>query len=402
MRYCFYSGYKQLFGGYTTLVITLITALRLQGEKVVLINFKNGLIEKELLKKNIYIEILDLEELGWEEISKKIYPTDLFIITRFVEPFRHLMKVNPRVIYYDINDFIGEISAYKFGINFRRLGKILVQRLLDNNSLVWMDDTGIFNIKNHFDIDVEGPVFLPIPVNTAFSNEYINNPVVIGDCVRLTYIGRSVNWKMMPLRKILSDLAAINKKIPVHFTVVVDDASEVEKFVPVGAYNATAGLSVEVIENLLPSEIPSFLKTAHLHFAMGTAALDAAKIGVPTVLVDYSSREFPRQYQYKWLYQTKGFSLGRNLLKMPADAGQPLDDILNDLIMNESSRINHSTLSYNYVADHHNAEKIVKKLIIQASIARFRMRDAERLVPFYFKLHGFLKKMGRLLHLKYS
>ena len=401
MRFCFYSGYKNLFGGYTALVITLITELCLRGEKVVLINFKNGLIAKELSKKNIHPQLMDLDEMSWDEISTKIYSTDLFIITRFVEPFRHLIKVNPRVIYYDINDFIGQISDYKFGIRFPRLGKKLVQKLLANNSLVWMDDTGIFNVKKHFDIEVEHPVFLPIPVDIGFPNDYLKNAEILPGPIKLTYIGRSVNWKMMPLRKILSDITAIEKTFQVQFTVVVDDVNEFGKFVNMEDYNSIQGFSIKVIENMLPSDIPSFLSTSHLHFAMGTAALEAAKIGVPTLLVDYSAIDFPEQYQYRWLYQTKGFSLGRNLQQVPADEGLPLKDILDDFLRNENNRMTHSSLSYDYVAKNHDAAKVVERLVGQASIATFRLRDSKRLIPFYFNIHGITKKIGRILHLKY-
>lgn len=136
MRFCFYSGYRDLKGGYTTLLLTLIRELYHQKQEVILLNFSEGLFADELRKQNINIPIIDLDTLNWDRVDQLIFPDDIFIITKFVEPYRHLLKVNPRVIYYDINDFICKISDYKYGIRFPSLGKRLVQSLLDNSSLV--------------------------------------------------------------------------------------------------------------------------------------------------------------------------------------------------------------------------------------------------------------------------
>lgn len=108
-------------------------------QEVVLINFAQGLIADELKKENVEINIIDLDTINWEQIHTKIFPTDIFIITRFAEEYRHLLKVDPKVVYYDINDFIGQISDYKFGLKFPSLGKKLVGSLLEKEALsLWM------------------------------------------------------------------------------------------------------------------------------------------------------------------------------------------------------------------------------------------------------------------------
>lgn len=400
MRFCFYSGYKNLLGGYTTLLITLITELSRKDEDVLLINFKGGLIDEELLKANIRVKILDLETTSWQEISKKILPTDIFIATRFVEPFKYLLKANPRLIYYDINDFIGQISDYKFGIRLPGLGKKLVKKLLDNNSLIFMDDTGISNLKAHFNLEVSNPIFIPIPVDTSFDNMYLKQFSKLTVALRLTYIGRSVDWKMMPLKKILTDLWGLKDRVPIQFTIVVDNINELFKFININDFSSCPNLVIRIMENIPPSDIPSFLSSSSdLHFAMGTAALDAAKIGVPTILVDYSNLDFPDAYEYKWLYQTKGFSLGRNLLKVQANSGVSLAKIIGEF-MGEQNQIQQSTLSYDYVRNNHGADKVVEKLIEVAKISTFRLAQSKNLVPFYFKSHSILKKISTLLSLR--
>lgn len=75
-----------------------------------------------------------------------------------------------------------------------------------------MDDTGIFNLKEHFSIAVKDPVFLPIPVKVNPENIFLKRQSLLQGTLHLTYIGRSVNWKMMPLKRILNDCAASRLK----------------------------------------------------------------------------------------------------------------------------------------------------------------------------------------------
>ena len=44
---------------------------------------------------------------------------------------------------------------------------------------------------------------------------------------------------------------------------------------------------------------------------MGTSALDGAKLGIPTVLIDGSYDRFPAAYRYRWIYETGQLNLGR-------------------------------------------------------------------------------------------
>ncbi len=398
MRFCFYSGYRDLKGGYTTLLLTLIKELHHQKKEVVLINFSRGLIADELKKEKVEINIIDIDSLNWHNIHRQISHTDIFILTKFEEIYRHLLKINPRVVYFDINDFICQISDYKFGIKFPSLGKKLVNQLLAKRSLFFMDDTGVFNLKQTFSIDAKNPVFLPIPVTVPPENTYQKRHKFPGDILHLTYIGRSVNWKMMPLVKILADCvkSSVQKKIKI--TIVVDSISEFRRFINVDEYIQGSKLNIILVENMLPSSINEFLlNNSDLHFAMGTAALDAAKLGIPTVLVDYSTAVFPSDYQYRWLFETVDFNLGRNLDKLPVSKGFSMNELLTMLSCDKDELMHFSELSYKYVLHKHSVDKIVTRLISICEESDFRINDAKKLVPFYFNAHTSIKKIVRLL-----
>lgn len=396
MRFCFYLGYRDLKGGYTTLLLTLIRELINQKQEVVLINFAQGLIANELKKEKITINIIDLDTLDWNKIDQKIYPTDIFIIPKFLEIYWHLLKINPRIIYFDINDFICKISDYKFGIRLPYLGKKLVKKLLIKKSLIFMDDTGVFNLKKYFNIDIKDPVFLPIPVSVPDKNAYLNHQREWDKTRNLTYIGRSVDWKMMPLKKILEDCNKANFNNRINISIIVDNKENFKKFINLNNYSNNPNLTINVFENFSPSLLNDFLlKTSDLHFAMGTAALDAAKLGIPTILLDYSTKSFAENYSYKWLHETKNYSLGRNLEKRKENkGGVSIHELSMSQIINKEKITNFSTQCYEYTLNNHSVDKIVKRLLSICVESDFRLADAHYLIPYYFEAHIFFKKVS--------
>ncbi len=394
MRFCFYSDLKDAKGGYTTLLITLIKELHHQKQEVILINFTEGLISNELKKDKINIDIIDLDLQNWDMVQQKIFPTDILIITQFMEIYRHFLKINPRIIYFDINDFICQVSDYKFGIKLPFLGKKLIKKMLKHKSLIFMDNTGIFNLQQNYSLQVANPVILPIPVKVSEENIYLKKQKKTSETLNITYIGRSVDWKMMPLKKILNDCARVDIQNNIHVSIVVDSKEEFEKFIRLEDYLGVAHLSINIEENMPPSLINNFLlQKSDLHFAMGTAALDAAKLGIPTVLVDYSIRNLPSDYGYKWLYETTGNNLGRNLDKVTADPGMSIKEVLSILCGGKEKIEGISKQSHEYVLNNHSVDKIVSKFLVICDQADFRINDSRYYIPYYYKAHNFFKKV---------
>lgn len=403
MRFCFYSDYKDLIGGYTTLLLALIKELYRQNQEVVLMNFKQGLIADLLIKENVIIEIIDLENIKWNKIHEKIFPTDILIITKFAEPFKYLLKIDPRVVYFDINDFICQISDYKYGIGFPSLGKRLVKQLLKKKSLFFMDDTGIFNLRHYFAMEVDEPIFVPIPVEVPKENYYLKRDRNPGHTLRLTYIGRSVDWKMMPLIKIIEDCATVSVSKKINMSIVVDSITEFKKYINTNDFIDAGNFAIDVTENIMPSAISDFLlQNSDLHFAMGTAALDAAKLGVPTVLVDYSVKKFPADYCYKWLYETTGYSLGKNLDKLSVSNSLSMKNLLTMLSDDQEKVSDLSKRSFNYVVNNHSVDKIVSNLVVICRQADFRLSNARYLIPYYYKAHHIIKSTVEFLSIKKS
>lgn len=391
MRFCFYSGYKDVKGGYTTLLINLIRELSNQGKDIVLINFEDGIIAKELNNENVKVRILDIQKLGWKKISDEINPQDTLIISSFHEPFYHLLKANPKVIYYDINDLICSISSYKFKIKFKRKGKKLISRLLDAKSLFFMDDTGIVNLQQGFDYNVEDPKFLPIPIPIPkYENSFLVKSEIKTKKLHCTYIGRAINWKIEPLKKILSDIYQSNT--PIKFTIIVDNKKLLLDQLNLSKFKRE-DLGFEILENINPSQIEHvLLRNSDLNFGMGTTALHSAALGIPTILVDCSTNKFPEDYAYSWLFDTENFSLGKNIKKRKNNGKLSMDEVLN-IANSKNSRDVISKKCFDYVAKYHDLKNIATQLCEGEKQAVFRLQDAKDFVPYYFRTHQFLKQL---------
>ena len=66
-------------------------------------------------------------------------------------------------------------------------------------------------------------------------------------------------------------------------------------------------------------------------------------------------------------------------------------------LLNDSSRLDISHRSYNYVAINHSVNKVVNKLVELSKVSEFRIRDARLYIPYYFKSHYIIKKIASLL-----
>lgn len=389
MRYCFYSEYRDLKGGYTTLIITLIRELHNIGKEVVLLNYKNGLVARELRAEGIELSVVDREKLNKDNADTFFYPSDIFIIPQFYKFFNALMDVNPRIIYYDINDHITNISHYK-KIQFPFLGKWFIKKLLSKKSLVFMDDTGVNNLRNEFHINVEQPLFLPISVPPEKSNQYLITKDSILNEINVSYISRSVDWKMYPLKKILDDASHINQSLRFH--ILVDNKELFKRFIDISIYR-TKGLSVEVYENIAPSQISKFLiNHSDIYFGMGTTVLNAGALGIPTILMDYSFKSFPDNYRYNWLTKSQNFSLGRNIDKFSLSDGESLSTIFNQ-IKNFQKREELSKDVFHYVSSNHFAPNLIPSLVQYCDKSSFRLKDARRYFPYFYTSFSHLSTM---------
>lgn len=192
----------------------------------------------------------------------------------------------------------------------RYLGRLasLVDSMSEHDAIAFMDITNFEQTKQYIPISVaDCNEYLPVPADNY------NGPLKkksISDVIHVCWLGRIEDEKLPALVYIIEQVSkyALENKQKVLFT-------------PLGYGKGTDIVDNINLENNYYSQekcrvikmvdINQYLiDNVDLLFGMGTSALEAAKMGVPTCLVDASTESvFKTDYVFKPIYERKGYDL---------------------------------------------------------------------------------------------
>ncbi|HEY6915513.1 MAG TPA: hypothetical protein VI413_12620, partial [Paludibacter sp.] len=248
--------------------------------------------------------------------------------------------------------------------------KPMIKQMILSGGFYYMDKSCSDSINKYFNINPDNE-YLPIPVmGIEKKNNAILNSLIVKknkDEIPLSYIGRAANWKVNPVKKIISDLSEIKNKSKKEFIlhIFTDDVEEFKKLL---SYDSC---EIEIIyhANIFGRELDDFIKNKILiNLAMGTSALESAKLGIPSILLDASYGEFPHNYKYNWVYSTESFSLGKVIDEdyTPTE-GYTLDEIFKQVFEDESFICDISNRCLEYTELNHNIETVASLFLEKAN-----------------------------------
>lgn len=226
--------------------------------------------------------------------------------------------------------------------------------MVEKKSIIISDEPGLnFELKDLKNINIDKNKFIyPIIIDKEERLYFDLNKNKNSDLIRLTWVGRvDRDFKYMSIVRLIQDIKNFVKK---------NNSKKIELTI-IGKGEVIDEV-LEIIEqsSIEFKHIP-FVEYEKLHttivsctdilFAMGTSALDGAKIGVPTVIIHplrENQTHYPL-YPYRWIFETKGYTMGEMVDRacIPAQIAKNFEYIICDYIEIE----NLSTLSYKYVDD---------------------------------------------------
>lgn len=219
--------------------------------------------------------------------------------------------------------------------------------IFNNDALVFMDIVNVNTTRKFLNIELNDPIFIPVAI--AGTNHWPVSRDLKNDLrkiVRIAWVGRVVDFKYYSLLHALETLNELVDKLNVTFEITIVGSGEYESKLKQEVLKLSKLLLV-FIENIESSKLDDFLVgNVDLLFAMGTSALEGAKLGVPTILLDIAYSSVSRNYCFKWLYQQDGYSLG-NLVD--DTEMRPNNSSLEELIVqlqSDSSGVSQRTLDY--------------------------------------------------------
>lgn len=132
------------------------------------------------------------------------------------------------------------------------------------------------------------------------------------------------------------------------------------------------------------TEINGFLlQNIDVMFAMGTSALEAAKLGVPTVMVDATYEEIKGDYVFKPIYERTGYELAHLITKKDFEPGNKSFERIMDLVNNHFEEF--SQQSRDYFVKNHALSSVGEQFVslIKKSDFTFDRMDPKVLEPLW-------------------
>ncbi|UPW83769.1 glycosyltransferase [Lysinibacillus sp. Ag94] len=304
--------------------IWLAKYLQKKGYDVSLIDSKEGYIKNELIASNI-------------EVIEYSYPNKIYLHEEciLVAPASHIHRVplefeipeekKVKLIFWSLHphNLVWEYGIWGFIKSFKPfemkeiLTKIfpetfenytqLINTLYHHNSLYFMDQSNFDFPKQVYNICLECEKYIPIAVKNS---SYKAKALKIVEIKNYAWVGRLSDDKVYSLIKVLNDVDQYAKEKNKEINFYIIGSGSYEFLLKKELESKKWNINIVNLGTLKNNDLSQFLfEKIDLLFAMGTSCLEAAKLGIPTVLVNASNSRVELM-EYKWLYETKNYSLG--------------------------------------------------------------------------------------------
>lgn len=355
------------------------------GYKIKVIDYQDGFLKFLLNELDTEFEFVDLENKGW---NLQVLSSDVVVgFNNDIYNYPYMFKNNPKVYFYDVlpsfwGRFLKPLNI-PLPLKTSSFSKIYKAGLF-KNALSFMEKASVATISQHFpDYCFKNIHYCPVSVELK---GYKLTPEV-PEKLRLTYIGRSEVWKLTPLARLLNDLKESDLQASIALKIVLSDISKGKKLLEqlVGPLSC---FEITFFENLGETQLNEIiLNSTDIGLGMGTSALEFSKLGIATILLDFSKKNISKKYRYLWIYQAQEGTIGLDL-DDPRNGsrfneGCSISDMLNDYIVNSRAI---ATMSYEHVLKNHNQHKNYILLASRAASSPVRANHLKTMISRFFHI----------------
>lgn len=267
---------------------------------------------------------------------------------------------------------------YQFFVNF--FSKKWIARIshfidsgITKNAICFMDQTNFEVTRKYLLAGFKEVSFIPVPVVDANKQIDINKDRSTG--LHFCWVGRLCDFKshilIYTIRKI-SELAS-ELKINIHYSVIGDGPfkAQIELLKVNHEY-----FELEIMGALSSVELDDFLfSKVDVLTAMGTSALEGAKFGIPTILLDMSLFPIKEGYCFRWLFDTKNFDLAHEIIQDDLIIGnESLKLMILDITRNFKFL---SVKTFNYFKEKHELGLVVGKFLLHVGNTELIFEDID-------------------------
>ncbi len=357
---------------------------------IYVIDYGNGAMSRNLMN---YSNIKLLPFYDGVSISP---PEDAVLVMQSILPYsirpELVILPNTRLVFWNLHPdcLIPSLIPFPYFRNFqnknfkfysflaRTLFKTLVFKLSDfvdfaikKKALWFMDQTNLNKTKKYLFTNIPDVDFVPVP---ALGSSVIKDPITTKkDIVNFTWVGRLCDFKSYILIYTINKLSALafKHKKKIQYTIIGDGPFK----------NKLSDLDVnhnwfrlEILGSLKLNVLDSYLlENTDVLTAMGTSALEGAKFGIPTILLDISYFPVKGDYIFKWLHETKNYDLGHDITKLDIQEGNLSLNIMFDDILFNYNILSKKTIDY--FINNHEMKTVMDKFILKVKESEMKFSD---------------------------
>ncbi|MDP9047157.1 MAG: hypothetical protein M3N14_03410 [Bacteroidota bacterium] len=359
---------------------------------VSVIDYQNGAMARHLL------ELPNLKLYVFNDGVAIVPPENAILVTQSIVPYYWPKELQPsnktRLFYWNLHPqnfvpslipfanlrdvtinhfFIHKFFSYFFPGVINQIRQYVLL-LLNHKALSFMDDTNLNTTKRYLFLKNFPVQYLPVPgASEITERKRINRQD--NNSFNFCWIGRLCDFKVYILVYTAGKLSELARQMNVQITYYVIGDGPLKLYVE-EQLTENSNFKVEILGAMPHEKLDKFLlEKIDVVTAMGTSALEGAKLGIPTIVLDASYQPIKGDYCFRFLYQTQNYDLAHFITKKDyKPKNKSLEKIFTSIISNYDRE---AERSYQYYLSNHSIEEVIKKFIFQtnSSTLEFGMID---------------------------
>ncbi|MGA2079069.1 MAG: hypothetical protein ABSH53_00415 [Holophaga sp.] len=240
-----------------------------------------------------------------------------------------------------------------------------------SGALVIQDRSTLEQTEQALDCTLPEPTIIPLPL--VMPPHRLRTSGLGEGPLRVAWVGRLYDFKVHILAYALQRLSAYARTAERAMVFhLVGDGPEQASIRRLDLQHDLFRL--DLVGPVPGSELSQYLLDhADLVLAMGTSALEGGKLGIPTILLDFSLAPVRGDYRFRWLFEAKGGDVGHEI--GPGDLA-PGEDSLGKALGNlEADFEGLSRACYRHCLENHEISVIADRFKAFLGTSRFRYQD---------------------------
>lgn len=189
----------------------------------------------------------------------------------------------------------------------------ILSYLLGKDALVFMDRENVRSTAALTGLEIREPRFLPVVLPRVEPAGRVNHPVP-SKPLRCAWVGRIADFKWQILEHLIVRLREASTSVGAIRFSVIGGGEFKERVQLFAGGKATGTFSVEFLPDFSPEGLAAHLRSnVDILFAMGTSALEGARLGVPVFLLDYSYKPIAGSYRFRHLFEREDNCLAEEI-----------------------------------------------------------------------------------------